>query len=143
MLETNDNQYNINNNIEEGEVIKKVIMAKGKKKNDNKWKGKAIRDTEGLKAYNRSMGKDIGIRREEFDEIVNQCQRREGTYPPEGLDALFKSVIEGLEVRESNSAAWCGKKKKPTERKKQLKNSKNISDRINVQHAKKDQKYDR
>ena len=51
MLDTNDTYNNNNNNIEEDKVIKKVIMAKGKKKNDNKWKGKAIRDTEGLKAY--------------------------------------------------------------------------------------------
>ena len=110
MLDTNDTYNNNNNNIEEDKVIKKVIMAKGKKKNDNKWKGKAIRDTEGLKAYNRSMGKSIGIRREEFDEIIKQCQKRETDYPPKGLVELFKEVLEGLEVRESLSAAWCESK---------------------------------
>ena len=67
-------------------------------------------DTEGLKLYNKNMGKDIGLRREQFDELVKQCQRREEAYPPKGLEELFNSVLEGLEVRESDSAAWCGNK---------------------------------
>ena len=75
MLDTNDNHINYNN-LEEGIVIKRVIMANGKMKKNtdkNKWKGKSIRDKEGLKAYNKSMGKDIGIRREDFDELIRQC----------------------------------------------------------------------
>ena len=73
MLDTNDNDIN-NNNIEEENIIKRVITTtcKTKKVNNNKWKGKAIRDTEGLKAYNKSMGKDIGLRREDFDGILRQ-----------------------------------------------------------------------
>ena len=83
-----------------------IYCKKNKNKNDKTIIEYAYKDGIKDNEFNKDKSKNIGVGKYDIDRILNECQKKGATYPPEDVMEMFKKTLEGLEIRESRVAAW-------------------------------------